>query len=359
MKRLKVAINPGLIDKNLSGDTRKFVAGWKNVELTPSELADHINQGIAYCPQLAGDKSRRAKNFFCSDVLSVDMDGLRRVDEVLADPWVREHLTIFYTTPNHTEERHRFRLVFAVERTITDASEMVAATLSLALKLSGDRSVTDAARLFYGSRGSNPAVHSGFIGTEELERLIEEGKRSNQSDTYKGDHPATVVSKVRIDLQQQVKLENGTALPFEEIRVGTRVHRPFHYDEEPSAFILKSKSGTKGLRCSTCSKTFWPSELVIPQYDFFEFDKTIRQVHAYFLEHGDGEGLLTFASGEGVHPGLIRSNIHLVNSRYLSIKEINPGITFIKSPKGSGKTELLTRLVKDTDRVLLIGHKSH
>jgi hypothetical protein len=117
-------------------------------------------------------------------------------------------LTIFYTTPNHTPQRHRFRLVFAVGRTITQAEEMTAAMQSIALKLSGDPSVTDACRLFYGSRGSNPTVYPGLIPVDELEQLIDEGKRSNQSDSYNGSR-ATIVSKLKIDPKQDVKIEGG------------------------------------------------------------------------------------------------------------------------------------------------------
>ncbi len=356
--KLKIAINRRLIDKNIAGDNRLFAEGWENVELTPNELAEHIGEGIAYCPQLTGDGRRNRTNFLSCDVLSVDIDGTRRIEDVLQDEWVQQRLTILYTTPNHSEERHRFRLVFAVGKTITSPTDMVAAMLSVALTLSGDRSVTDAARLFYGSRGSSPTVFDGFIPADELDLLIEEGKRSNQPDSYKGDHPATVVSKITIDPDHKVKLDNGLVLPFDQLQVGARVHCPFHHDEEPSAFILRSRTGTKGLRCSTCSKTFWPTGTSVPQFDFFEFDKKVKEVHAYYEKHADAEGILKHAVDEDtVHPGLVRSSVHAFNTRYIALGEIKPGITLIKSPKGSGKTEILGRLIKDTDRVLLIGHR--
>ena len=70
-------------------------------------------------------------------------------------------MTIFYPTPNHTPQHHRFRIIFALPRTITSAVEMAAAQRSLTLRLNGDPSATDAARLFYGSKGSRtPGLQS-------------------------------------------------------------------------------------------------------------------------------------------------------------------------------------------------------
>jgi hypothetical protein len=72
--KLKVAIHPTLTDKNEGGDTSKFVRGWMNSEVTSAELAELINEGRPYCAQLDGDGRRKAANFLCCDVLSVDMD---------------------------------------------------------------------------------------------------------------------------------------------------------------------------------------------------------------------------------------------------------------------------------------------
>ena len=60
-RKLKVAINPRLINKNEAGDKTLFTDGWENVELTPDELAAKVQQGIAYCAQMRGP--RRASNF--------------------------------------------------------------------------------------------------------------------------------------------------------------------------------------------------------------------------------------------------------------------------------------------------------
>ena len=149
---LKVAINPNLINKNEWATKPLFAKGWVNQELTPRQLADQIDQGMAYTCQLSG--TRKAENFLCSDFISVDFDGTRDIREFIEDPIVKRCMTIFYPTPSHTGKRHRFRAIFATPRTITSATEMKAAMRSLTLRLGGDPAATDAARIFYGSRGS-------------------------------------------------------------------------------------------------------------------------------------------------------------------------------------------------------------
>ena len=40
------------------------------------------------------------------------------IDEAMASPFVRDNATVIYTTPRHTPEEHRFRIVFVLDRRI-------------------------------------------------------------------------------------------------------------------------------------------------------------------------------------------------------------------------------------------------
>ncbi len=354
-RRLRVSINPDLIDKNESGDKALFASGWVNRELTLEELAREIDEGHAYCAQLAG--SRRAQNFVCSDVLSVDIDGSRRIDEVMNDPIVQRCLTIFYTTPSHTEEIHRFRLVFALPRTIRSSVEMVAASRSLTLWLSGDPSATDAARLFYGSRGSRPQVFDRCMDEDLMNELIAQGMDADQSDVKDKRSRATTISRQAIPPRQPITTADGSLIPFEEIAKGRAVCCPFHHDHHASAFIVRSKSNVPGLHCSTCAQTFWAAGSVLPAYDFFDFEDSVRRAHDFFEKHQDHGALRElFPSDNPIVDGLTGSNISITQQEYLHIDRLQGGITFIKSPKGTGKTEQLRKLIAN-DSTLLIGHR--
>ena len=110
--------------------------------------------------------------------------------------------------------------------------------------------------------------------------------------------------------------------------------------------MVSSKTGVKGLHCSACVQTFWPANTSFGPYDFFEFDGRVREVKGYYEDHKDPGLLLRelFAHENPIRVGLTAANITITNEKYLPLHAIEDGLTFIKSPKGSGKTEALKRL---------------
>ena len=357
-RALRLSINRDLINKNESGDSSLFARGWKNVELTAHELADHINEGFAYAPQLARDR-RCAENFLCTEVLSVDVDGTRRIDEIMNEPLVQDHLTIFYTTVNHTPSDHRFRLIFALPRPIFATKELVAASRSLALRLSGDRSATDAARLFYGSRGSNPQVFDRALPDSVLQELIEQGLDAEQGELNRGAGGLTTVSRRQIAPDQLITTAAGAVVRFDTLGNGVSVCCPFHHDIHPSAFTTRSRSGIPALHCSTCGQTFFLSGSAAPVHDFFDFDTAVAEAHKYFEQHRDMGGFQPALDSIGyhAHQGLLRSRVYLTSERFVEPLRTKDGLFFYKSPKGTGKTEMVKRLTGPGKSVLLIGHR--
>jgi hypothetical protein len=331
-----------------------------NAALTPHELARAIDTGVAYSCELKGP--RQAKNFQSSDLLSVDIDGGRRIEEVLEDPLAREHLTVLYTTPSHTEEEHRFRLIFASPRTIEDPAEMKAAMRSLALRLNGDLTATDAARLFYGSRGSRPRVWDRGLSEQVLDELIEQGlDAAHMGDG--GQAPNTTASRLSLHPDQLLRTADGLLASVADLAPGTAICCPFHHDTNPSAFVVKSSTGvSKGIHCSACVQTFWLAGTSFT-HDFFEFDRAVEQARVEFDRHRDWGPLAPFLESQEhfIRKGLEQANISFQDERYLRLDRIEEGLTFVKSPKGTGKTESLSRALASTTglsgTVLLIGHR--
>jgi hypothetical protein len=345
-----------LINKNEGRDTSLFSKGWVNKSLTPDELAREIDKGIAYCCQLSG--GRRASSFLCSDIISVDIDGTRRIEDVMREPIVERCLTIFYTTPRHTPECHRFRLVFALPRTIESCADVVAASRSLSLRLSGDPASTDAARLFYGSRGSNPKVFDRAIDPGLLDDLIEQGRDAGQVVAKGSPVIGTAVSRLAVSPDQIIVTAAGRSVEFSQVAVGTAIHCPFHHDTNASAFVVRSRTGTKGLHCSACRQTFWPSGSSLGPYNFFEFDDRVREVKSYFEKNKDPGPLRALFAEDPIRLGMTDANITITADEYLRLDRIQDGLTLIKSPKGTGKTERLKSVLsKPGDPTRLIGSR--
>jgi hypothetical protein len=149
--KLQLSVNRGITDKTVSSPLA-YREGFENVELGLDELTAEISAGHATCAQLKG--ARRAENFLASNVAWVDVDRGLTIEAALQNPLVREHALLLHTTASHKPERPRFRIIFALPRTITDAAELKAVSRSLALRLSGDPAATDPTRIFFGNRAA-------------------------------------------------------------------------------------------------------------------------------------------------------------------------------------------------------------
>ena len=170
-QRLKLSINPAIINKNER--EASFVTGFENVEPTLADFAENLDRGFAFSSQLSG--RRRKTSFSCSGILTVDFDGQRSIVDVLDDSFVRENASLLYTTPRHSPDHERFRLIFALPEPISHPVRMTAALRSLALRVGGSRASIDPAHLFFGSKGSKPVLLHHALAPETVDALTRQG----------------------------------------------------------------------------------------------------------------------------------------------------------------------------------------
>jgi hypothetical protein len=93
-RRLKLSVHRDIIDKHVA-ESRPYVRGWENVEITAEELAASIKAGHPYCAQVAG--YRDGKHFLASDIVSLDIEDSLSIPEALNKPNVSAHATMIYT----------------------------------------------------------------------------------------------------------------------------------------------------------------------------------------------------------------------------------------------------------------------
>jgi hypothetical protein len=329
-RRLRMSVSRRFVDKMPLG-IGAFVDDWENVKFTIDELIEHVRAGLAYCAELKGPRERM--NFQASDLVSVDIDHGMSVDEALTNPLVANHAAFIYTTANHSTASPRFRIVFVLPQTIMRVPAIENVARALALRLCGDAAATDAARLFFGSSAGTVHRIDQTLGAQMLADLLTQGAAA------KVRKEGSIRSGLFLATDELVRLADGSVHPLAGIDGKPACFCPYHADNNASAFVVRSQRGVAGVHCSTCRQTFWPME--VPEYDFTDF---VEKAKATGDTRREGDESL-----RGVH-------VSIVNGRRPTPQILKPGLTFIRSEKGTGKTEALRRLASK-GRVLVVGHR--
>lgn len=353
VSKVKVARQTHLIGKNGDGNPCLFSHGWENVEISRDEFIVGVTQhGWAYCPQLKG--ARKGANFLACNIASVDVDHGLAIEDALAHPLIQQSAFLIYTTPRHTPEAHRFRIVFLLPETITSARQMRAINRGLARALGGDMAATDPTRINFGNPGALVHHIGGEVGPELLRELIADAALPENTDLP----PKEIVSRrsfVTLARDHELRLADGRRLPLCDVPPGTAVHCPIHSDESPSAFVIQNRHGEAGVFCSACSKSFWSGDPQHDAYDPDDFASTARAIAAKVKPASD-EADSWPGPAASSHEALTGCRVRIVSGQ-AAPPELLPGITLVRSDKGTGKTEAMKRLGTRVKTVLLIGHR--
>ncbi|RYD84429.1 MAG: hypothetical protein EOP84_05510 [Verrucomicrobiaceae bacterium] len=362
--KLAVSMTHSFLDK-MPSEKDAFTHGFEEVRVTPDQLRHAVKLGKAYGPVFRGGR-RKQENFVRCGVISLDFDGNVTGEEVSKHPLVQEALTILYMTPSSTKEVRRFRMIFALEKPIESMRDWVSATRSLALQLRSDLAAVDGARIFFGSSNGRAEVWDRGLTSVRVDELIAAGRNAFQIEDANGSWVATGTSTVKLTHDQLVR-RSGSSIPepLSSLPRKTVIHCPRHDDRNASAFVVVSASnGVNGIRCSTCGLTYWPEEQT---YDFDTFDKAVKLTKEFSLHSKPNWDLFLpyeaspykhlFPTQESVE-GIKDAKAFILNDRYLNGFATEKGITLIKSPKGTGKTDFIAKVVSDPSiSVLLVGHR--
>ncbi len=344
---LRFSVHPEIRDK--SSDMSLSSSGWVELEEPVESLIDAIQtEGWAFS-YVFRDGHRSARNFVCTDVVAVDIDGGWDFYSFIKEEFIQQNCAFVYTTPSHSQEEHRFRAVFILPKTIDIASDLKSITSGLTRRMTGDPSTTDPARVWFGSQGCTVEWIGGVLGDQVVNDLIVDGQTPVLSDVRTNSTPASSRSKLRFSPDTLVSRADGTLVRAGSIRTRQYIHCPYHHDSHPSAFIATNDSGDKFIRCSSCAKTWWmkgsfdndPQSLIT---DFSSFERMVVDLHSNGIDQARFPVSGIF---QEENYRLLPKNIYISDSKYLEVGKLEPGITFVRSPKGSGKTTFLSEVVKD------------
>lgn len=344
--KAKLSVNTSLINKpDPASRAKNSARGWNSIEVNAEELGALVRAGYAFAPQYR-NQHRKGSNFECAGFLAADCDQGLTVTEARDHAFVNSYAALIYTTASHTDHNHRFRIVLFLERPLEDDEEWSCAQRAIAHRLQTDATVTDKARCFFGNQAALVWIADKVLPNEVLEELIQTGRELGQARR----EGLPVDSTRRVDPSLIVTLADGNLVPLAEVSVGTSVRCPYHDDVRPSAFIVQSQTlGGTGIHCRACGLTYW--QRAVDDYDFGAFEKMVERRIANPHASAQPQNII-----EECFPP--QPDCHISQERYLRPVPYAPGITLIKSDKGTGKTTVMQQLVSDVRSQRFPGTKS-
>lgn len=162
---MKLSIHPDIIgkpDKQERPDKSVYYTvngkyinqgyGWMNVEVDTWREAFELitTDGYATSAELSTDH-RTEENYISRQICMVDIDDGMTIQELFNDDFYNTFGAGFYTTARHTDEAHRFRIMFVLEEPETDALRMRKIIRGLLETYkTADTNCKDASRIYYG-----------------------------------------------------------------------------------------------------------------------------------------------------------------------------------------------------------------
>lgn len=139
------------------------------VEINLQDLALQLAKGCTFKPALLS--GRKDEHWIQQQLIGLDFDGGTTIESELNRCEQLGVLPVFgYTTFSHTEDEHKFRLVFCLDEIIHDRDrrDKLVTTLVKQVFTNSDEVVFNAGRLFYGGRNLIPLDYDNRINAKDI-----------------------------------------------------------------------------------------------------------------------------------------------------------------------------------------------
>lgn len=191
MMQAAIAVNKYKLSEKLPKDDKRwqsFNNSFENRLLDPTDFASEVYTGHAYT-SWHNPSLRNSDNWEQSQFLAVDMDtedDRSTLDMLMQHDLVACYGTVLHTTPSHTKELPRARVVFFLDRPILSPAAYNSASTFLSMLLGGDPKATDPSRFFYGSLHAEMRLPSHTMPVDYL-RLLYKRYQRHTAEMYRED----------------------------------------------------------------------------------------------------------------------------------------------------------------------------
>lgn len=170
---LKIAINKSIVNKATRKQATDLTEKWDNAELGAEEFRSAVLDGNAFCCSQLKSAHKATDQFFRANSVWLDFDNKdtghkTTLDRVINSEKMKQMAFAVYTSPSHTPDQHRFRLVFQLPYDVTDPNEYKSIVKLFINKYGSDPAPSAAAQAFFGNTNAEvylfgQTVPEGFI----------------------------------------------------------------------------------------------------------------------------------------------------------------------------------------------------
>lgn len=225
----------------------------QSVKVTQQELATLVGENGQTTVLATMDGKRAKENMIQQQVVALDFDNTKIVDgkkvrttgdeyttvaEIYQNEWVKRNGSFIYSTFNHTEQWHRFRLVLFLDRAMTNNRQVEKMYEWLMEKFpTADKANKDSSRLFFGGTESLEINFKNELDTSQV--TFAKPKRVSKQTTKKvaplNNDEAIVGFERYVEKDKENLLEYNNALSAIWVIARAAIMGEISY---PSAYIF-------------------------------------------------------------------------------------------------------------------------
>jgi hypothetical protein len=271
--------------KPTSKDAQEMTHQFKTVNIDLNRLEEEILKGKTIRPSIL--KGTRESDWMSQQVFMIDIDGTMKIEDAI-DKYKYLNPSMIYTSFSHTEESHKFRLIFISKDNITDFNLAKRIQLGLMDKIKEcDEKCKNINRFYYAGYSVVYKRENKFIDIDSIVNGISYSESEPSNLSYTNAHSSnSLKSTLSIinNITDIVHLNKNSTKPSEfnvldyydyiyhydmrdildkcitnvSDRINDSVFRcilPKHKDSNPSAGILITDDGTYIYNCFGCGKS--------------------------------------------------------------------------------------------------------
>jgi hypothetical protein len=217
---INISINTKVVNK--TDENFVYNNRFRNVQITAKELLDTILEGHAFC--VASLKSnedgychKKTENFVSGHLICIDIDNKNAEDKKLSidegylsfeeakqSKELQTTASFVYTTPSHTSDHNRFRIIFVLKNSITDIDKFKKLIKHMIKKYSGDEVPKSVVQGFYGSTNAEHVFWGNVLDDNDVRELLKEAEVVSSKEYKRLNEMSFVDTDVSIDTIDEI-----------------------------------------------------------------------------------------------------------------------------------------------------------